>query len=78
VGGRIEVRVARRDARVSAQVIDTGVGLRGGSEGLGTGLANLRERLKLAYRDAAQLRLIAVEPHGVCAELDLPARAVAK
>ena len=78
VGGRIEVRVMRRDARVSAQVIDTGVGLRGGSEGLGTGLANLRERLKLAYRDDAQLRLIAVEPHGTCAELDLPARAEAK
>lgn len=77
-GGRIEVRVARRAARVSAQVIDTGVGLRGGSEGLGTGLANLRERLKLAYGADAQLRLIPVEPHGVCAELELPARAVAK
>ncbi|HET7843510.1 MAG TPA: histidine kinase, partial [Xanthomonadales bacterium] len=77
-GGRIEVRVARRDARVSAQVVDTGVGLRGGSEGLGTGLANLRERLKLAYGDAATLRLIAVEPHGVAAEIDLPAREVRK
>jgi len=76
VGGRIEVRVARRDARVSAQVIDTGVGLRGGSEGLGTGLANLRERLKLAYRDDAQLRLIAVEPTGTCAGPDVPPPAV--
>ena len=77
-GGRIEVRLTQRDARVLAQVIDTGVGMRGGSEGLGTGLANLRERLKLAFGDAAALRLIAVEPHGTCAEIELPAREAAK
>jgi hypothetical protein len=75
-GGRIEVRVAKRDGLVSAQVIDTGVGMGGKTEGLGTGLANLRERLKLAYGDAARLRLIAVEPHGTCAEIEFPAQVV--
>jgi LytS/YehU family sensor histidine kinase len=43
----------------------------------GTGLANLRERLRLAFGDTAHLRLIPIEPHGVCAEFELPAREAA-
>jgi len=76
-GGRIEVRVRERDGRCHAQVIDTGIGLRRGDvadDGLGTGLATLRERLHLAFGGAAQLRVTALEPHGVCAELDFPAQ----
>jgi len=44
-----------------------------GSAGLGTGLANLRERLQLIFSDQAQLRLSAIEPHGFCAEIQFPA-----
>jgi hypothetical protein len=44
------------------------------SRGLGTGLSNLRERLKLAFEGKAQLSLTEVEPHGVCAEISFPAR----
>jgi signal transduction histidine kinase len=73
-GGRIEVRVAVQDGRCHAQVIDTGVGLRDSSDGLGTGLSNLRERLQLTFGNAAQLRLSALMPHGVCAEVEFPAR----
>jgi len=73
-GGRIEVRVRVRDGRCRAEVIDTGVGLRPSSDGLGTGLSTLRERLQLAFGGDAQLRLVALEPHGVCAELDFPAQ----
>ena len=73
-GGRIEIRVRVRGSRCHAEVIDTGVGLAQAGNGLGTGLTNLRERLQLAFGGDAQLRLSAIEPHGVCAELDVPAR----
>ena len=74
VGGRIEVRVTERDRRCRAQVIDTGVGLRRSGDGLGTGLSTLRERLQLTFGNDAELRLTAVVPHGVCAEVEFPAR----
>lgn len=73
-GGRIEVRVAVRDGRCHADVIDTGIGLRPASDGLGTGLSTLRERLHLAFAGDAKLQLRALDPHGVCAALDFPAQ----
>jgi hypothetical protein len=75
-GGRIELRVQRHGQRCRAQVIDTGVGLQPGGGGLGTGLANLRERLQLAFGGDAALRLMPIVPHGVCAEVEFPAREV--
>ncbi|GJI94374.1 ATPase [Duganella caerulea] len=72
-GGRIDVSVRLRGSRCQAQVVDTGVGLQAAGNGLGTGLATLRERLLLVFGAGASLRLSAVQPHGVCAELDLPA-----
>jgi hypothetical protein len=54
--------------------MDTGVGLNAGGNGLGTGLSTLRERLHLAFGGDATLRLTGVEPHGVSAEVDFPAR----
>ena len=72
-GGRIEVRVYRDGGILRAQVLDTGVGLRAGHEtGSGTGLANLRERLRLLYGERAQLRLAAFSPRGTSAEIDVP------
>ena len=53
-GGRIEVRVRVQDGRCRAEVTDTGVGLQGGGEGLGTGLSTLRERLQLVFGGDAQ------------------------
>jgi LytS/YehU family sensor histidine kinase len=73
-GGRIEVRVTLHDARCLAQVIDTGVGMRPSGDSLGTGLATLRERLQLIFDHDAQLRISQISPHGVCAELEFPAR----
>ena len=73
-GGRIEIDVSVRDSRCRVRVSDTGIGLQATSDGLGTGLSTLRERLQLAFGGDAQLRLIEVEPHGVCAELEFPAR----
>ena len=73
-GGRIEVGVTVREGRCIARVVDTGVGLGFGGEGLGTGLATLRERLQLAFGGDAQLRVTAVVPHGVSAEAEFPAQ----
>jgi len=73
-GGRIEVRVTREGERLRAQVLDTGVGLEANAQsaGGGTGLANLRERLRLLHGEAAAVTLTPLSPHGVSAELLLP------
>jgi LytS/YehU family sensor histidine kinase len=55
-------------------VADTGRGL-DDSRPPGTGLANLRGRLAATYGDRASLVLSGVEPHGVRAEIELPADA---
>ncbi len=73
-GGRIDVSVIVKDGRGRAEVTDTGMGLACGREGLGTGLANLRERLQLAFVGDAHVRISEIQPHGVRAEIDFPAR----
>lgn len=72
-GGEIRIEVQRAAERCIVRVSDTGVGLGGGSRGLGTGLDNLRERLRLAFGGDAQLRLKANTPQGVIADLEFPA-----
>jgi signal transduction histidine kinase len=72
-GGRIAIRVGRDGKFCRISVEDDGVGLRAGGSGLGTGLPALRERLRLAFGDAATLALFEVQPHGVRAELMIPA-----
>jgi signal transduction histidine kinase len=71
-GGRIEVGARRDGAGVRLWVSDTGRGI-DVSRPPGTGLANLRERLAAAYGGRASLTLSALEPHGVRAQIDLPA-----
>jgi signal transduction histidine kinase len=72
-GGRIEVGASRRaDGVATLWVQDTGRGI-DESQVPGTGLANLRERLLAAYGTAVALALHAVEPHGLRAEISLPA-----
>jgi signal transduction histidine kinase len=76
-GGRIDIHVQRSGARCAVRVTDTGAGLRQTESGLGTGLSSLRERLELTFGGDARLRVSALEPHGVCAELDFPAHEAA-
>jgi signal transduction histidine kinase len=73
-GGRIEVGARRDDAsgRMQLWVVDTGRGI-DEKQAPGTGLANLRARLAAVYGDQATLTLTSIEPHGVRAEIDLPA-----
>lgn len=79
-GGLIDVSVRIQDGRCLAEVKDTGVGLSSGlhnqqsSQGLGTGLANLRERLQLVFGHEARLSLTALEPHGFCVNISIPAQ----
>jgi signal transduction histidine kinase len=73
-GGRIDIHAQVRNGRCIVRVSDTGVGLRQSGNGLGTGLSTLRERLQLAFGGDAQVRLTEISPHGVCAELEFPAR----
>jgi LytS/YehU family sensor histidine kinase len=77
-GGRIDVDVTLRNDRCLLRVSDTGVGLQSTSHGLGTGLSTLRERLQLAFGGKAQLQLLEVQPHGVCAQLEFPAEQESK
>jgi LytS/YehU family sensor histidine kinase len=72
-GGRIDIEVRRQGGRCRVRVSDTGAGLGTNNGGLGTGLATLRERLALVFGDEASLRVSALEPRGVAAELDIPA-----
>ncbi|MBB4843056.1 signal transduction histidine kinase [Paucibacter oligotrophus] len=76
-GGRIDISARRVGPRYLLRVQDSGVGLRASGSGLGTGLKSLRERLTLFFNGDVAMHLRAVEPHGVCVELDLPAQEVA-
>jgi sensor histidine kinase YesM len=74
VGGRIDIFASLRGDRCVLRVTDTGIGLKPAGGSLGTGLATLRERLQLAFGGNAQLRVSHSDPHGVCAEIEFPAR----
>jgi LytS/YehU family sensor histidine kinase len=71
-GGAISVHAVEEDGRLVLRVVDTGRGLVPGWGG-GTGLANIRARLKAMYGAAATLSLHLNEPRGVVAEIGLPA-----
>jgi sensor histidine kinase YesM len=73
-GGHIAVQVRVQEGRCYAVVSDTGVGLGYSSQGLGTGLATLRERLQLVFAGDVQLSLTQQTPHGVKVELNFPAK----
>lgn len=68
-GGRIDVRATREGRRLALLVTDTGVGLQGSGASQGTGLANLRERLQLAFGSDAELQLEPGLPHGLRARV---------
>jgi LytS/YehU family sensor histidine kinase len=73
-GGRIDIDIERIGDRCRIRITDTGAGLRASANGLGTGLTTLRERLRLSFGDAAQLRLTSGASRGVTVEVDMPAQ----
>jgi hypothetical protein len=75
-GGRIDVNVSIRDGMCYVDVVDTGAGIKPTGDGLKTGLANLRERLRLVFGERAALNVVDVVPRGVRASLRFPVTTV--
>jgi len=67
-GGSIELGARRDGAEVRIWVRDTGPGMAESAQP-GTGLTNLRERLKAFFGPEAELQLSPLEPHGLQAEI---------
>jgi LytS/YehU family sensor histidine kinase len=68
-GGQVEIGAQRDpDGRVRVWVADSGVGM-SEQAAPGTGLTNLRARLRAFYGESAQVELIEQPPHGLRAEL---------
>jgi hypothetical protein len=70
-GGRLDIRAWREGPLLKIRVADTGIGLTS-QGGTGTGLANLRMRLRALYGDAGRLLLAPNEPHGLAITLHVP------
>jgi len=70
-GGRLEIGAEIVDGQLAVHVLDNGMGFMPKAEG-GVGLANVRERLKVLYKDRAEL-IISVPPAGgTCATIKVP------
>jgi LytS/YehU family sensor histidine kinase len=70
-GGRIDLRASSDAGRLRVDVADTGQGF-AKSAGGGTGLANIRARLRAIFGQAATLSLALNTPQGVIATIVLP------
>lgn len=70
-GGEVTVRACREGDQVAIAVADTGVGFGDTTRG-GTGLANLRERLKGLYGERASLQVAQNGPSGTVVTLRVP------
>ena len=71
-GGTIWVIARETSGKVTITVADDGRGFSDEGGGTGIGLKNVRERLKLAYGDAASFSIVANFPRGVAATITLP------
>jgi signal transduction histidine kinase len=71
-GGTIWIRANESEGRVAVTVADDGRGFSENGGGTGIGLKNVRERLRLAYGDAASLSIVSNFPKGVAATLAVP------
>ena len=72
-GGSVWIIAREREGQVSITVADDGRGLGSETSGTGIGLRNVRERLRLAYGDAASFAITANFPKGVAATMTVPA-----
>lgn len=73
VGGTLSISVRVRNDVCHITVEDNGVGISPTSNGLGTGISALRERLQLTFKQHVQVELSAAEPQGAKAKLIFPA-----
>ena len=74
--GSLTVSAEVAHGKLHVSVADTGVGFaRAATAGTGTGLTNIRERLKLIYGDAAELRIAPNAPTGTRVTIVVPYKA---
>jgi len=73
-GGTIWILARMHGETMSVTVADDGLGLKASSSGGGIGLANVRERLQLAYGAQASFQLGSNFPSGVAATISVPYR----
>lgn len=71
-GGTVWVIARESDNRVAITVADDGRGFSDEGGGTGIGLKNVRERLRLAYNDAASFSIVGNFPKGVAATITVP------
>jgi hypothetical protein len=72
--GNIWIRTRKSGDNLELTVADDGCGLGGNTSGTGVGLKNVRDRLRLAFGDAASLAVTSNFPEGVAATISLPIR----
>ncbi|HEY1043892.1 MAG TPA: histidine kinase [Telluria sp.] len=77
-GGNIWILARAFDRSVAITVGDDGRGFSAEGGGTGIGLANLRERLRLAFGDAASFSIAANFPSGVAATITVPNSTIAE
>src|SRR3546814_13538771 len=70
-GGTVWIRATGGSREVSVTVADDGRGFNAESSGTGIGLKNVRERLRLAYGNAAHFSISANFPDGVAATIQI-------
>lgn len=70
-GGEVRIGAQSTDGKLRLSVTDTGRGF-GETLGAGVGLTNIRERLAAMHGDDAKLTLVANEPNGVVATIEVP------
>ena len=71
-GGTIWVLARETDGKVAVTVADDGRGFADSGGGTGIGLRNVRERLRLAFGEAASFSIGANFPRGVAATITVP------
>lgn len=71
-GGTIWLIARQHEQNIAVTVADDGLGLGSETSGTGIGLRNVRERLQLAYGNAASFVLVANFPSGVAATITVP------
>ena len=75
-GGSITVAAEVVHGKLAVSVADTGVGFaKAATSGTGTGLTNIRERLKLIYGDAAEMKIADNTPSGTRVTIVVPYKA---
>jgi len=77
-GGELAVSAEIVHGQLAVTIADTGMGFgKADTAGTGTGLANIRERLKLLYGDRASMTVADNSPSGTVVTLTVPYQAQA-